>query len=55
MDTINTIIQNSAVGLLSKKYQHLIVFLFFTIALTLVSMLWYISNNAHSLKVSFGY
>lgn len=55
MQTLYEIIQNSAIGSLSKWYKSAVLLLFSFIVFILASMLVHIINNIHNLTITFGY
>ncbi|NJB69857.1 hypothetical protein GGR42_000319 [Saonia flava] len=55
MDVLNEIIQNSAIGSLSKVYKSIVLLLFSTIVAVLMIMLVYVILNGSQLTFNFGY
>ncbi|MGX1930261.1 hypothetical protein [Flagellimonas sp. 2504JD4-2] len=55
MDVVKEIIQNSALGPLSKGYQRLILSLFASIVGTLLTMLIFLIIKGPDLNIQFGY
>ncbi len=55
MDVIIEIIQNSAIGPLSKWYKSLVLLLFSSIVLILLTMLVILIENGSQMNISFGY
>jgi len=55
MDVINEIIQNSAMGAMSKGYRKLVLLVFSTIVSVLFTMLFVIISKGSELTIHFGY
>ncbi len=55
MDVINEIIQNSALGLLSKWYKSIVLLLFSAIVSVLLTMLIILVVNGPDMIIRFGY
>ncbi|NAY90961.1 hypothetical protein GTQ34_03430 [Muricauda sp. JGD-17] len=55
MDVIKEIIQNSAIGPLSKGYQNLVLSLFMSIVFTLAIMFVVLLVHGYSGNIQFGY
>jgi len=55
MVVLNEIIQNSAIGDLSKGYRGVVLFLFSTIVTALFIMFIYLMVNGSQMNFSFGY
>ncbi len=55
MDVFNEIIRNSALSLLSTVYKNLVLLLFSTIIVTLVSMLVILLRYGSQMTIQFGY
>lgn len=55
MDVLNEIIQNSAIGDLSKGYRGIVLFLFSSIVAILFIMLIYLMVNGSQMNFDFGY
>jgi len=55
MDVINEIIQNSAIGPLSRTYKNLVLLLFSTIVSILFTMLVVLLTYGPQLTIQFGY
>ncbi|MEO0528523.1 MAG: hypothetical protein AAFZ89_14925 [Bacteroidota bacterium] len=55
MDVINEIIQQSAIGPLSKWYKSLVLLLFSTIVTVLMAMLVILLKYGSQMSIQFGY
>ncbi|WP_281543248.1 hypothetical protein [Maribacter aestuarii] len=55
MDVINEIIQNSAIGPLSKFYKSMVLLLFSTIVTMLSAMLVILLTHGSHMTIHFGY
>jgi hypothetical protein len=55
MDVIKEIIQNSAIGSMSKLYRNLVLSVFSSIVFILLSMIIFLITNASDLTFSYGY
>ncbi|MEM9141681.1 MAG: hypothetical protein AAGA86_01755 [Bacteroidota bacterium] len=55
MDVINEIVQNSALGLLSKWYKGFVVLLFSSIVTTFLLTLFFLLRYGTHMNIQFGY
>ena len=55
MDVLNEIIQNSAIGNLSKGYKAMVLLLFSTIVTLLMMMLVFLIFNGSQMTFDYGY
>jgi len=55
MDVINEIIQNSAIGPLSKSYKSFVLLLFSSIVSVLITMFIVLLINGPYMSIQFGY
>jgi len=55
MKTINSIIENSALGIMSNAYRYAVLFLFSSILFTIFSLLIYVFNNMAYVSTQFNF
>lgn len=55
MDVLNKILQKSAIGQFAPWLRYIVVFIFLTILLTLISMLAVLMFQGPHMNISFGY